>query len=325
MNELLERMQALLRQEGVDEAHGQRLVFWARKFLEFSAEDAPVDDLTRLDRDAMERFLEHIAHERYAGRPTQDRALDAAHWLYRSSPDGSPPWLQLMLEQRRRGVAPNILSREEVQRLLARLGRDEWLAAALVYGTGIRLLECVRLRVRDVDPETRRLIVRDPSDTVLRELYLPAAVARTLVPRIDELRQIHIQDVSNGCGAVTLPPDIARNQPNAALAWKWQYLFPARPGAARFASDSERRPIHHVDPARVHRVIEQAAHAAGIHRRVTGHVLRNSYAIHLIEQGVPVTQVETLLGTATASTEPLAVRGCIEIPDAPPTSPFVET
>ena len=274
----------------------------------------------------MERFLEHIANERYAGRPTQDRALEAAHWLFRSSPGGTPPWLELLLDQRRRTTGPGVLSREEVRRLLGRLGTTEWLAAALVYGSGIRLIECVRLRIRDVDPESRRVTVRDPADTVLRELRMPAAVARSLAPRMEELRQLHIQDVSNGAGHVSLPPEIARTQPNAALAWRWQYLFPARPGAARYAADTERRPIHHVDPARIHRAIAQAAHAAGIHRRVTGHVLRNSYAVHMIQRGMPVKQVEVLLGAAGAPARvggPAPAGSCMEIPDAPRAVPLV--
>lgn len=322
MSEPLERMQSLLRRERVDETRGRRLLFWARKFLEH----AGADDPDRLGRDAVERFLEHIAHERYAGRPTQDRALDALDWLYRASPAGTPPWLQLLLDQRRRVAGPNILGRDEVQRLLGRLGRTEWLAAALVYGTGIRLLECVRLRVRDVDHEQRRLVVRDPSDTVLRELRLPATVARALAVRLGELHQQHIIDIGNRGGAVTLPPEIAASRPSAAHAWRWQYIFPARPGAARFGADAERRPIHHVEPARFHRAIEQAAHAAGIHRRVTGHVLRNSYAVHLIQQGVTVPQVESLLGVAAPA---LAAgippsRTCIELPNGPPGAPLVQ-
>ena len=322
MSEPLERMQALLRREGVDEARRRRLLFWARAFLEHAGAQEPAV----LGRDAVERFLEHIAHERYAGRPTQHRALDALDWLYRATSDGTPPWLQRLLDERRRVVGPNILAREEVQQLLARLGRVEWLAAALVYGTGIRLLECVRLRVRDVDPEQRRLIVRDPSDTVLRELRLPAAVARTLVVRLSELQQQHIVDIGNGGAAVSLPPGIAASRPAAAHAWRWQYLFPVRPGAARFGADAERRPIHHVEPARFHRAIEQAAHAAGIHRRVTGHVLRNSYAVHLIQQGLPVERVEALLGIRPrdAAAEAPSSRTCIELPDAPPSDPIVQ-
>jgi len=322
MSEPLERMQSLLRREGVDEARRRRLVFWARAFLDHGEAHEPA----QLGRDAVERFLEHIAHERYAGRPTQHRALDALDWLYRASPHGTPPWLQLLLDQRRRVAGPNILAREEVQRLLSRLGRTEWLAAALVYGTGIRLLECVRLRIRDVDPEQRQLIVRDPSGAALRELRLPAAVARTLAVRFDELRQLHIIDIGNGGGAVTLPPEIAARRPATVHAWRWQYLFPARPGAARFGADAERRPIHHIEPARFHRAIEQAAHAAGIRRRVTGHVLRNSYAVHLMQRGVPVPQVEALLGIApTAAVAATAASStCIEIPDAPASGPIIQ-
>lgn len=320
MNSSLSRMQARLRREDIDPERVERLMFWARSYLEHSGEGDPA----RLDRDTLEDFLDHLVRKRYAGRPTQERALDAVHWLYRSMPDGTPPWLQRMLDERRHSAGPNIVVREEVHQLLACLSGDEWLAAALVYGTGIRLIECLRLRVRDADPVERRLIVRDEEDRPQRLLLLPAAAARTLARRLDALKQTHIRDIGNGSGAVTLPPKVAQARRGAALQWNWQYLFP------QAIENSERgaaAPVHHREPGPIHRAFERAARKAGIHRRVTGHLLRNSYAVHLIQRGAPVALVERLLGTAPIhESEPVQAPpgSCIELPDAPDTTPGIQ-
>lgn len=283
----LQRMQESMRLDGVDDQRAERLLFWARSYLKFVDEDEP----TKLGRRDLERFLEHLARERFAGRPTQDRVLRAVRELYRSTSGTVPPWLQILLDERRPIRGPNILSRAEVERLLKRLHGVNWLAAALVYGTGIRLAECVRLRVRDIDPQRRRVTVRSNEDRVLRELALPDAVLKPLDERLKHLRQIHIRDVGNGGGLATLPP--GEHPAERGRQWGWQYLFPrAIDGPAVQAGT----PTHHVDPVLIHRHIEQAANTAGIHRRVTGHVLRNSHAVHMIEQGVPIQRVERLLG-----------------------------
>jgi site-specific recombinase XerD len=310
-------MRARLHREEIDPERVQRLVFWARSYLEHTGEEDP----GRLDRETLEGFLDHLVRNRYAGRPTQDRALDAVHWLYRSMPDGTPPWLQRLLDERRRTAGPNIVTRAEVQQLLARLRGDEWLAAALVYGTGIRLIECLRLRVRDVDPDARRLTMRGDDDQAERVLVLPAAVAKTLGPRLDQLKQEHIRDIGNGGGAVTLPPELARAQPGVELAWSWQYLFPQR---LENTASERRDAIHHLEPTPMHRAFAKAARATGIHRRVTGHLLRNSHAVHLIQHGAPVARVEQLLGLARGGdSKPVIAppHSCIELPDPVDPSP----
>lgn len=290
----LQVMRDALHREGIEEQRAQRLLFWARAFLKHAGNAHP----ERLGRRDLERFLEHLAHERYAGRPTQERALQAVRTLYRSCLGTVPGWLQVLLDERRSIGGPNILSRDEVRRLLAQLHDERWLVAALVYGAGLRLIECMRLRVRDLNLVERRILIRDDDDRIQRELALPESTRPVLEARLDQLRATHIRDVGNGGGVVTLPPGVAARSRDAGRQWSWQYLFPRRDAAAERAAASERPPIHHLEPALLHRQIEQAAHAAGIHRRVTGHVLRNSYAIHMIQQGVPVRRVEQLLGVA---------------------------
>lgn len=301
MSQALTRMRIALRAEGIDQRRSESLLVWARSFLAFCNND----DAEELNRNDVEAFLNHISGERFAGRPARNRALDAIEWLFRNTPGGVPGWLKVLLQERRSDATPNVLSQDEVRRLLRHLSGNTWLAAALVYGTGMRLLECVRLRVRDVDLQANRLIVREGSDRVLRRLALPDNTEAPLQEHLEDLKLVHIRDIVEGNGCATLPPAVAARSPNVASSWSWQYLFPQRvghqsTGAPHRQPDSRpTRVIHHLDPQSLHRKFERAAMDAGIYRRVTGHVLRNSFALHMIEQGVSVKRVERMLGTNT--------------------------
>ena len=295
MSDSLTRMRIALRAEAVDEDRCKSLLFWARAFLTFCNNDDP----ERLDRNDVEGFLTHAAEERFAGRPARNRALEAIEWLFKSTPDGPPAWLRILIEERRRDTTANVLSENEIHRLLAQLRGVNWLAAALIYGTGIRLLECVRLRVRDIDLRENRLTVRDGADNVSRRLPLPQNIQTRLQEHLEDLKLAHIRDIVEGNGSATLPPLVAARSPRLARNWGWQYLFPQRlepdrPGAP---GQEPAKVIHHLDPKTLHRKFERAALDASIYRRVTGHVLRNSFALHMIRRGVSVNRVERMLGT----------------------------
>lgn len=298
MSDALTRMRIALRAEGVDEERCKSLLFWARAFLTFCNNDDP----ERLDRNDVEGFLAHASEERFAGRPARNRALEAIEWLFKAMPDGPPAWLKILIEERRPDATPNILSESEVHRLLAQLNGGSWLAAALIYGTGIRLLECVRLRVRDIDLRENRLTVRDSADKIARRLPLPENIQVRLQEHLEDLKLAHIRDIVDGKGSATLPPLVAARSPNVARNWGWQYLFPQRVDQDRAGAPSHApaKLIHHVDPKTLHRKFERAALDASIYRRVTGHVLRNSFAIHMVQRGVPVSQVERMLGTLSS-------------------------
>ncbi|PKL96604.1 MAG: hypothetical protein CVV18_01010 [Gammaproteobacteria bacterium HGW-Gammaproteobacteria-8] len=287
MSEALTRMRIALAKEGQDSKHAEQLLFWASSFLNF----ASFDDPDQIDRTEVERFLSHLSSERHASSATRQRALEAIERLYRHTDAGVPSWLKILVEERRPTTMPNVLTRDEVRRVLRQLLGREWLAAALVYSTGIRLIECVRLRIRDLDLEAGRLVVRDASDHIQRSLAIPRELLPKLKAHLDELRRAHIAAIGEGGGEVTLPPSIAARQPSAARSWGWQYLLPERRGG-------EHKAVHHMDPQQLHQRFERAATEARIYRRVTGHVLRNSFALHMIQRGVPVRRVEQLLGTS---------------------------
>lgn len=287
MSDALTRMRIALVDEGLEPKRAEQLLFWATSFLSFANIDRPED----VDRNEVEKYLEHLSRDRHAGSATRQRALEAIERLYRHTDAGVPAWLKILIEERRPTTMPNVLSRDEVRRVLRQLLGREWMAAALVYSTGIRLVECVRLRIRDLDLEAGRLAVRDSADHVQRSLLIPRELLPKILAHVDDLRRTHIAEIGQGGGEATLPPAIAARQPNSARSWGWQYLFPERRG-------NERKAIHHMDPQQLHQRFERAATEARIYRRVTGHVLRNSFALHMIQRGVPVRRVEQLLGTA---------------------------
>jgi len=301
MSEALTQMRIALADEGADPKRAEQLLFWATSFLNY----ARFDDPDQLDRAEVERFLSHLSSERHAGSATRQRALESIERLYRHTDAGVPAWLKILVEERGPTTMPNVLTRDEVRRVMRQLLGREWLAAALVYSTGIRLVECVRLRIRDFDLEAGRLVVRDASDHIRRSLAIPRELLPKLKAHIDEIRRAHIGDISEGGGTATLPPTIAARQPNAARSWAWQYLLPERRGG-------ERKAVHHMDPQQLHQRFERAATEARIYRRVTGHVLRNSFALHMVQRGVPVRRVELMLGTAREGSDestPLADTG----------------
>lgn len=306
MSDPLTRMRINLSAEGVDPQLSRSLLFWARSFLTWCDEGDP----ERLGRSNVEAFLDHLIRERFAGKPARERALEAIMRLYQAAPGGEPEWLKRLLEERRSGTTANVLTRDEVRRLLLKLGDRDWLAAALIYGTGIRLIECVRLRVRDINMRDNRLLVRDTTDLVRRRLPLPDNTQERLQEHLEDLKLLHIREIVEGSGRATLPPPIAARQPNVARNWGWQYLFPEPIESGRARGDGHGRAlIHHVDPQTLHGRFERAAVDARIYRRVTGHVLRNTFALHMVQEGVSVREVEQMLGTSETETdEPFKAR-----------------
>jgi len=301
MSDALTRMRIALKAEKFDHEHAESLLFWARAFVTFCNNDDP----ERLDRNDVEAFLAHASEDRFAGRPARNRALEAIEWLFSTLPDGVPAWLKIIIEERRPDATPNILTHSEIRRLLAELAGTGWLSAALVYGTGIRLIECVRLRVHDIDLKSNTLTVRDKAGGINRRLPLPENIHGPLQEHLEDLRLAHIRDIVEGGGRATLPPAVAQSSPNVARNWGWQYLFPQRLEPERDSAPEHERKcvIHHVDPQTLHRKFEHAALEASIYRRVTGHVLRNSFALQMIQQGLSVQRVERILGTRPADAE----------------------
>jgi integron integrase len=209
-------------------------------------------------------------------------------------------WLDGLVRAKRPARVPTVLTSAEVQRLLAELEGSKWLMASLLYGAGLRLRECLTLRVKDVDFAYRQIIVRDGKGGRDRVTMLPAAVVEPLKAHLVRVKAIHERDVASGYGEVELPDALARKYPRAAHDWAWKFVFPAH----RYSTDPRTGVIrrHHVYEDVLIRAVKRAAQAAAINKHVSCHTLRHSFATHLLERGYDIRTVQELLGHKDVST-----------------------
>lgn len=261
-----------------------------RRFLLFHGRRHPLS----LGKPQIEAFLSHLAVNRVVSASTQNQALSALLFLYRDIYGAEFPWLDDVVRARRPLRLPTVLTRDEVARVLARLSGTPALMAGLLYGGGLRLMECARLRVNQIDFDRREILVRDGKGRKDRRTILPVRLVAPLRSHLDVVRRKHERDFGEGLGAVELPDALARKYPNASREWLWQWVFPAS-RRYRDAKTGERR-RHHFHESGVQRAVRQAAREADIPKRVTCQTFRHSFATHLLEDGYDIRTIQQLLG-----------------------------
>ncbi len=274
----------------------QAYVHWVKRFILFHGKRHPRD----MGQREMELFLSHLASDRRVTASTQNQAMSALLFLYRKVLNVEPAWLTQVVRARRPAKLPVVLTPTEVARVLAHLKGSHHLCAALMYGAGLRLLETLRLRLKDIDFAYRQLSVRGGKGNKDRFVPLPHALSPALREQCRTAMALHQADVAAGFGEVWLPNALARKYPNAGRSRQWQYLFPARSRSLDLRDGRERR--HHLNESSVQRAVRNAVREARIEKAASCHSLRHSFATHLLETGADIRTIQELLGHSDVRT-----------------------
>jgi integron integrase len=293
---LLEQVHEEIRRRHYSRRTEEAYVHWIRRFIWFSRKRHPRE----LGEAEVTAFLNHLAVERKVAGATQNQALSALLFLYRAVLGVELEWLRGIERPSRPPRMPAVLTRDEVERLLRELHGVKWLIASLLYGAGLRVLECLRLRVKDVDLGYRQILVRDGKGEKDRVTMLPATLMEPMRAHLERVRVLHARDLRDGYGEVHLPYALARKYPRAAREWRWQYVFPSAHRSADPEDGVLRR--HHLDESVPQRAVREALAAAGIEKHASCHTLRHSFATHLLEAGYDIRTVQELLGHSDVST-----------------------
>jgi integron integrase len=271
-------------------------IAWIRRFIHFHHLRHPAE----MGGPEVEAFLTHLAVEGEVAAATQAQALAALLFLYRQVLNVELPWLDNVVRAHRPQRLPVVLTRREVQAVIGGLRGDYWLIASLLYGSGLRLMEAVRLRFKDVDVGRKMLLVRDGKGAKDRVTLLPDSLLQPLTLQLRRVREWHELAKTGGYGGVELPHALERKYPGAHLDLAWQYVFPADEPSRDPRTGAWRR--HHVNEASVQRRVREAIRAARIERPASCHTLRHCFATHLLEQGYDIRTLQELLGHSDVRT-----------------------
>lgn len=293
---LLDQVRERLRLKHYSIRTEQQYVQWARRFILFHDKRHPRE----LGAAEVEAFLTHLAVEGNVAAATQNQALSALLFLYREVLEINLPWLDNVVRAKRPARLPVVLTRQEVTAVLDRMSGTYGLLARLLYGTGMRLMEVIRLRVKDVDFSRAEIVVRDGKGGKDRVTMLPQSLVPPLQAHLRERRALFEDDLAKGMASVYLPDALERKYVNAAVDWGWQYIFVAGSYSLDPRSGVERR--HHLDEKLLQRAMKKAVQAAGIVKPATPHTLRHSFATHLLQAGYDIRTVQELLGHADVAT-----------------------
>ena len=293
---LLDQVREIIRRKHYARSTEKTYVLWIKRFILFHQKQHPRE----MGEREIEAFLTSLAIQRNVSASTQNQAFNALLFLYRHV-------LHIELEESIQAVRakrpqrlPTVLSREEARRVIAAMEGVEKLVVQVLYGGGLRLMECLRLRVKDIDFELNQIVVHDGKGQTSRRTMLPEAIQEPLQTHLQRVRILHQADLKKGYGKVVLPGALTRKYPRAETEWGWQYVFPAKTMYQEKETGKRRR--HHLHPSQIQRALKRAVATAGIAKPAHCHTFRHSFATHLLEAGYDIRTVQELLGHKDVST-----------------------
>lgn len=293
---LLEQVAARLRVKHYSLRTEKTYVDWIKRYIWFHGKRHPQE----MGAAEVEEFLSHLAVARSVSASTQNQAKSALLFLYREVLQIELPWLDKVTQAKAPKRMPVVMTRDEVQAVLSRMDGSVWLVASLLYGSGLRIMECLRLQVKDVDLARCEILVREGKGFKDRVTMLPASLVQPLKQHLERVKALHDEDLLKGYGEVFMPTALEVKYPSAGKSWGWQYVFPSRNFSADPRSGVVRR--HHADEKAIQRAMKKAVTAAGITKFATPHTFRHSFATHLLEGGYDIRTVQELLGHSDVST-----------------------
>lgn len=293
MSALIDQLEHALRARHYSRRTVQAYCRWVRRYVRFHGLRHPAE----MAEPEINAFVTHLAVDAHVSPSTQSQALSALLFLYRHVLHQEVGALHDLVRARNQPRLPVVLSREEVRAVLRELDRDDrqvWLIASLLYGAGLRLTECLRLRVLDLDLARGEVTVRSGKGGKDRATTLPRALVPDLREQLRHAKLVHERDRADGWGAVELPAALERKYPRAPYDWRWQWVFPQQRRWTDLRSGRQGR--HHVHPTIVQRAVKDAVRRAGVEKHATCHTFRHSFATHLLETGYDIRTIQELLG-----------------------------
>lgn len=300
---LLDRLREALRSRHYSRSTEQSYCHWAclprreasrrrqvKRFIFFHKIRHPAE----MAEPEINSFLTHLAIKEKVSASTQTQALSALLFLYRHVLDREIGDLGDVIRARKPKRLPVVMTREEVRAVLGHLDGDKWLMASLMYGAGLRLMECLRLRVQDIDFERNEIMVRDGKGAKDRRTMLPASLKSPVQDHLQKVKAIHQRDLADGWGRVQMPDALDRKYPNAPGDWRWQWVFPQEHRWKNTRTGDQGR--HHVHETILQRAVKEAVRKAGIVKHVGCHTFRHSFATHLLDAGYDIRTIQELLG-----------------------------
>lgn len=290
MSKLLDDVRSLMRVRHYSYETEKTYVYWIRQYIFFHNITHPKE----MGAAEVEAFLTHLAVEKSVSASTQNQALHALLFLYKEVLKVDLPWLNEFKTAKKSSRVPVVLTKEEVKTILNHLSGTNWLIANLLYGSGLRLIEALRLRVKDLDFGFRQIVVRDGKGGKDRFTVMPAKLIEPLQKQLEFARKLHEQDLRRGLGRVEMPFALARKYPKAESEWIWQFVFPSKSLSKNPRTGATGR--HHVSPASLQKPFKEILRKSRVAKNASPHTLRHSFATHLLQDGYDIRTIQELLG-----------------------------